>query len=76
VLAPLYGVLHLTPSPDAAVFVQPGDTVATGQTLCVIEAMKMEATITASAAGIVRRIAIPKTQAVDAGDLILVVEAE
>ena len=41
VLAPLYGVLHLTPSPDAAVFVQPGDTVATGQTLCVIESMKM-----------------------------------
>jgi pyruvate carboxylase len=38
--------------------------------------MKMEATITSTVAGIVRRIAIPKTQAVDAGDLILVVEAE
>ena len=41
-----------------------------------IEAMKMEATITASIAGIVRRLAISKTQAVDAGDLIVVVEAE
>jgi pyruvate carboxylase len=53
-----------------------GARVEVGQAVATIEAMKMEATITASAAGIVRRIAIPKTQAVDAGDLILVVEAE
>jgi pyruvate carboxylase len=38
--------------------------------------MKMEATITSSSAGVVRRIAIGKTQSVDAGDLLLVVEAE
>jgi pyruvate carboxylase len=38
--------------------------------------MKMEATITSTVAGVVRRIAIPKTQAVEAGDLILVVETE
>jgi len=38
--------------------------------------MKMEATITASASGVVKRIAIGKTQSVDAGDLILVVEPE
>jgi pyruvate carboxylase len=36
----------------------------------------MEATITATMAGVIRRIAIPKTTAVDAGDLILVVESE
>ena len=36
----------------------------------------MEATITASVAGTVRRLAITKTQAVDAGDLIVVVEAD
>jgi pyruvate carboxylase len=53
-----------------------GARVEVGQAVATIEAMKMEATITASAAGIVRRIAIPKTQAVDAGDLILVVETE
>jgi pyruvate carboxylase len=38
--------------------------------------MKMEATITASTAGVVRRIAITKTQSVDAGDLLLVIETE
>jgi pyruvate carboxylase len=38
--------------------------------------MKMEATITSSVSGVVKRIAIPKPQAVEAGDLILVVESE
>lgn len=41
VTAPLYGVLHLTPSPDAPAFVRLGDAVQAGQTLCVVEAMKM-----------------------------------
>jgi pyruvate carboxylase len=53
-----------------------GARVEVGQPVAIIEAMKMEATITATAAGIVRRIAIPKAQAVEAGDLILVVEAD
>ncbi len=53
-----------------------GAHVEIGQAVATIEAMKMEATITASSAGVVRRIAIGKTQSVDAGDLLLVVEAE
>jgi pyruvate carboxylase len=53
-----------------------GARVEVGQPVATIEAMKMEATITANVAGVVRRLAISKTQAVDAGDLILVVEAE
>jgi pyruvate carboxylase len=51
-----------------------GATVEVGQPVATIEAMKMEATITASVAGIVRRLAVGKTQTVDAGDLILVIE--
>lgn len=53
-----------------------GTHVEVGQPVATIEAMKMEATITASVAGTVRRLAVSKTQAVDAGDLILVVETE
>ena len=53
-----------------------GVRVEIGQPVAIIEAMKMEATITATMAGVIRRIAIPKTTAVDAGDLILVVESE
>ena len=44
-----------------------GDTVAT------IEAMKMEAAITASRAGVVQRLALAGTQAVEGGDLVLVI---
>lgn len=53
-----------------------GAHVEIGQPVAIIEAMKMEATITATASGVVRRIAISKTQGVEAGDLILVVEGE
>lgn len=51
-----------------------GAHVELGQPVATIEAMKMEATITANVAGVVRRLAISKTSPVDAGDLLLVVE--
>jgi pyruvate carboxylase len=53
-----------------------GAHIEIGQAVATIEAMKMEATITSSTAGVVRRIAMTKTQRVDAGDLLLVIEAE
>ena len=52
-------------------FKKVGDTVAAGESVATIEAMKMEAAITASVAGTVVRLAIPKTQQVDAGDLLV-----
>ena len=53
-----------------------GAHVEVGQPIATIEAMKMEATITSNIAGVVRRLAVTKTQAVDAGDLIVVVVPE
>jgi pyruvate carboxylase len=52
-----------------------GAKVEVGQPVASIEAMKMEATITASKAGVVRRLAVSGTQSVEAGDLILELEA-
>ena len=63
VAAPFSGVVTLQ--------VAEGDTVAAGQSVASIEAMKMEAAITASVAGKITRLAIPKTQQVDAGDLLV-----
>jgi pyruvate carboxylase len=63
VAAPFSGVVTLQ--------VAEGDTVAAGQSVASIEAMKMEAAITATVAGKVTRLAIPKTQQVDAGDLLV-----
>ena len=51
-----------------------GVHVEVGQPVATIEAMKMEATITANVSGVVRRLAIGKTSPVDAGDLLVVVD--
>jgi pyruvate carboxylase len=66
VAAPFSGVVTLQ--------VVEGTPVEVGQPVATIEAMKMEATITASQSGVVKRLAIGKTQAVEGGDLILVLE--
>lgn len=50
-----------------------GDVVAVGQPIASIEAMKMEAAITAPVAGTVERLAIGETQQVEAGDLLVVI---
>jgi pyruvate carboxylase len=55
------------------VLVTEGDTVAAGDTVATIEAMKMEAAITAPKAGTIERLAIAGTQQVDGGDLLLVI---
>jgi pyruvate carboxylase len=63
VAAPFAGVVTLT--------VAEGDKVADGQTVATIEAMKMEASITAPKAGTVQRLAIGAVQQVEGGDLLL-----
>ena len=67
VAAPFSGVVTLK--------VSEGDSVEAGQSVASIEAMKMEAAITANVSGIVRRLAIPATQQVDAGDLLVEIES-
>jgi pyruvate carboxylase len=65
VAAPFSGVVTLQ--------VAEGDTVGAGDTVATIEAMKMEAAITSPVAGRVARLAVPRTQQVEAGDLLAVV---
>ena len=66
IAAPFAGVVTLQ--------VAEGDEVAAGATVATIEAMKMEASITASAAGKVGRLAITSVQQVEGGDLLIVLE--
>jgi pyruvate carboxylase len=66
VAAPFSGVVTLQ--------VEEGAVVEAGQSVASIEAMKMEAAITAAVSGRVRRVAIPKTQQVDAGDLLIEID--
>ncbi|NUS49528.1 MAG: pyruvate carboxylase, partial [Nocardioidaceae bacterium] len=67
VAAPFDGVVTLV--------VSQGDTVEAGATVATIEAMKMEASITAPVGGTVERLALDGTQQVEGGDLVLVLNA-
>ncbi|MGO4854208.1 acetyl-CoA carboxylase biotin carboxyl carrier protein [Phaeovulum sp. W22_SRMD_FR3] len=67
VCAPLSGLCHLAPEPGAAAFVKPGDRVQAGQTLCVIEAMKLMTEVTAPTAGTVAEILTGNGADVSAG---------
>jgi biotin carboxyl carrier protein len=62
------------PGKISHVAVQAGDAVAAGQSLLVIEAMKMENELKATAAGTVREVRVTAGQAVNAGDVLIVVE--
>ena len=66
--APFSGVVTLQ--------VEEGTRVSAGQAVASIEAMKMEAAITSPIAGTIERLAIPRTQQVDAGDLLVVVRPD
>jgi pyruvate carboxylase len=65
------------PAPFAGVvtlIVEPGESIRAGQQVATIEAMKMEAAITSPVAGTVTRLSIGHAQAVEGGDLLLVIE--
>jgi len=56
------------------VSVSEGDTVKDGETLVILESMKMEIPIIAEASGTVRRVCVAKNDSVQAGDLIVVID--
>ena len=67
VRAPLYGVVHLQPSPGEPAFVTPGLAVKAGQTLCVIEAMKVFNEVRAERDGVVEAVLVASGQEVESG---------
>ncbi|HEX4187394.1 MAG TPA: biotin/lipoyl-containing protein [Solirubrobacteraceae bacterium] len=58
VLAPLVGTFYGAPKPGAKPFVQPGDAVEAGQTVCIVEAMKMMNEVVAGESGKVGELAV------------------
>ena len=67
ICAPMFGVVHLTPSPGEAPFVQLGDAVGEGQVLCTIEAMKMFNAIECERSGTIREILVEPGSEVESG---------
>lgn len=67
VKAPLVGVFYTAPSPDAAPFVQVGDSVKKGQTIGIIEAMKLMNEVEADMDGVVTEICVENGAIVEYG---------
>jgi acetyl-CoA carboxylase biotin carboxyl carrier protein len=67
VKAPMVGTFYRAPSPDAKAFVEVGQAVKAGETICIIEAMKLMNEIEADAAGVVKAILVENGQPVEYG---------
>lgn len=74
VISPMVGTVYLKPSPDAATFVSKGSTVKPGDTLLIIEAMKVMNPIKAEKGGTVTHIMADNGQPVEYGDVLMVIE--
>ena len=74
VLSPMVGVAYLAAEPGAAQYIQVGQTVAEGQTLLLIEAMKTFNQIRAPKAGTVTRILVAPGAPVEYGELLLILD--
>jgi len=72
--SPMVGTFYRAPSPGAAPFVSEGDAVAAGQTLCILEAMKLMNEVKAEVEGIVRAIHAQNADAVEYGQLLFELE--
>jgi acetyl-CoA carboxylase biotin carboxyl carrier protein len=67
VKAPMVGTFYRSPSPDAKAFVEVGQAVKEGDTICIIEAMKLMNEIEADASGTVKAILVENGQPVEYG---------
>jgi acetyl-CoA carboxylase biotin carboxyl carrier protein len=74
VTSPMVGTAYLAPEPGASDFVKEGDSVKEGQTLLIIEAMKVMNPITAPKAGVVKSIIISNAQPVEYGEALVIIE--
>jgi acetyl-CoA carboxylase biotin carboxyl carrier protein len=73
VKSPMVGTFYRAPSPEAKPFVTVGETVKEGQTLCVIEAMKLMNEIESDAAGVVKAVLVENGQPVEYGQALFII---
>ncbi|EGR1697846.1 acetyl-CoA carboxylase biotin carboxyl carrier protein [Vibrio parahaemolyticus] len=74
VLSPMVGTFYRSPSPDAKSFVEVGQKVNAGDTLCIVEAMKMMNQIEADKSGVVTAILVEDGQPVEFDQPLVVIE--
>ncbi len=74
ITSPMVGTFYRSPSPSSPSFIEIGNTVAVGDTLCIIEAMKMLNQIEADKAGTVKAILVDNEQPIEFGQPLIVIE--
>jgi len=72
--SPMVGTFYASPSPDADAFVKVGDQVSVGDTLCIIEAMKIMNPIEADVAGTIKQILVNNAEPVEFGQPLFIIE--
>ena len=72
--SPMVGTFYRSASPTSAAFVEEGQSVKVGDTLCIIEAMKLMNEIEADRAGVVKKILITDGQPVEYGEPLFIIE--
>jgi acetyl-CoA carboxylase biotin carboxyl carrier protein len=75
ITSPMVGTFYRSPGPDEAPFIEIGDTVKKGHTVCIIEAMKLMNEIESEASGKIVEILVENTQPVEYGQVLMRVEA-
>ena len=74
VKSPMVGTVYTAPEPDAPAFITEGATVTAGQTLFIVEAMKVMNPITAPKAGTIVKIFVQNAQPIEFGEALVIVE--
>lgn len=74
VRAPMVGTMYTAPSPEAPAFVSVGQSVKVGDTLCIIEAMKMFNEIEADRAGVIKEILVSNGDPVEYDQPLFIIE--
>lgn len=73
VKSPMVGTFYRSPSPDTSSFVEIGASVAVGDTICIIEAMKLLNEIEADHAGVIKAILVENGQPVEYGEPLFII---
>jgi acetyl-CoA carboxylase biotin carboxyl carrier protein len=76
VTSPMVGTFYRAPAPDADPYVSVGDRVKVGQTLCILEAMKLMNELEAEVSGVIKEIAVENAEPVEYGQVLFRISAD
>ena len=76
ITSPMVGTFYRAPAPDADPYIEVGDTIEIGQTVCIVEAMKLMNEIESEIKGRVVQILVENAQAVEFGQKLFLVEPQ